>query len=1751
MSLQHITGRKRIPNFAGLTTNRDLQLRIEEAEPNLGFPTEKTLPLKSEYYQLVTYEGGDVGERYWQTAPGTAVTGISLFDEGFIVGTGSSITNLNFSGVAIAATATNFDSIGYITVTPPGNNTEILFKENDDFSTSSAFTFNKFTDSFRVGVGGSVITALGDGRVGIRSASPERQLDIIGDLKLTGRLYDTLNRPGDNTDIITRVNAGGTDGIEWISRTSFLSGAAGTTGSIQFQGDTGLLDGVVDFIYDKSNEFVGIGTTIPRARLDILSPKGTVLIGPLLRSTTSSKDNGLQFINAVGSYSNIDSAVYTEGRGRFINLGINASQVGIRTNSRVGGILRIDTRLPSDPDVSPFPLFGNTNSFVIKAVSIGDGDSSEEYNALVTNLETGNTYLSPEKGAVAIGTETISKRLNVFGYGLSNGIRIGDMQLSTFEPPSPIPSNNNFRGSPTFRNLNIDAKTNLRVIPNGNQTGQLEVFAKDYFADPTAWDNFRIFPTSTYIRLDTSSASSGTPKSISIETNVSENGAARANPNQLYLDITGNVGINTGSTTYALEVAGDIRLWEALRDNSGDGGGRDFVLQSTGGTSPRIKWTSLLSLTVGTAQQANTIRTVGVTTDKSFYLTFVDDPNTTSAQYEGLYTFEDFTINPGDSDLGSKLTFVGKSIIGNRAKISTINNIADPTRNLGLNAFRPLNIVDEDATIKIARLTDNTARDAAVDLQVWNSAGDTNVAAWDIYGGWFGFGSRNLSAGQSRTGFFISTEGNFLIGSEETLAEINAGTIIRNGRSNILQVIGNSYIDGKVGIGTSSQEYSLEVIGDALISGGIGDNNGSFGGNAQIITSQANPSSPSGRGFIWKNLTDTTVGRATSLANARNFSISGDGTSPDVSFDGTDDVDLVLTLSDVDSLVPGDYGSNSETLEVSVDSKGRVTAIQAVTIDFGTATVENANKIKTESSTGVGTHYFTFVDSDNPSGDFESVFTDNVLQYYPNINTIKLENNLATDTNSAAIWINSSSGSLLFDDGANKRISYNEGLEDFAIRAGSYYDGGNEKYITGTSDGNSGASKISFNQDGDNSEIDIKAAKTGSPGSNVTYTTGIKISSATTSITPIVNNTIDFGTNSNKWKSITATEFVGTFIGVADDSEQISIGDTFVDGKEYFLSFTGDDNTSPDFASLFTDSDLKVVQGTDTSSNEVIDLKATGSIISGSGKGGVGLAYDDSVSDAAIVFNHTRGIPDVSNNSARISFNSKSTSAPEIKFDLNKGGSVTSGSPETLDTILIIDETGILPGISSTYHLGSSSHQWDQIYATTFNGKFVGVADVAQALWIEQTPSTTGDVFLTFQQAPQNSVGAANSERLFTTDNLKFNVTQNLFTTGNINSSNINAGITTASSLKSTNDTTVGRDLEVTRNLTVDGNSILGTSGGTDTVSFNGLLATNIIPNTGIIDLGSDANPFRKVYSQEIIGISSLTDRITTRKREEGGALFLTFTDKNSTTAVASSIFTNDGLNYTPTTDRLGCPNILATTQLLCNGNSRFGNNINEDLTTFQSKIDSSIIPNGADKDLGSAAAPWRNIYADSIVGTANTVKTVEKAADTTDQYITFVDENNPVAGGPQPEQLFTNAALAYNINNSLLKIQNLDLSSNKLSRARLQNYSEYSVIPAGTIGANYNIDLDNGNFFVLRLGATTTTFSISGGITGSDSALAFTVLLRNNAAGQVVSFPDVTFPSGTIPTKTDTAGRADVWVFISPDGGTNWYGNITIFDLA
>ena len=54
---RYLSGKRKLAPLTGLSTDRHVYLSPEETEPNLGFVGEKILPLKDEYYQLVSFAG--------------------------------------------------------------------------------------------------------------------------------------------------------------------------------------------------------------------------------------------------------------------------------------------------------------------------------------------------------------------------------------------------------------------------------------------------------------------------------------------------------------------------------------------------------------------------------------------------------------------------------------------------------------------------------------------------------------------------------------------------------------------------------------------------------------------------------------------------------------------------------------------------------------------------------------------------------------------------------------------------------------------------------------------------------------------------------------------------------------------------------------------------------------------------------------------------------------------------------------------------------------------------------------------------------------------------------------------------------------------------------------------------------------------------------------------------------------------------------------------------------------------------------------------------------------------------------------------------------------------------------------------------------------------------------------------------------------------------------------------------------------
>lgn len=82
------------------------------------------------------------------------------------------------------------------------------------------------------------------------------------------------------------------------------------------------------------------------------------------------------------------------------------------------------------------------------------------------------------------------------------------------------------------------------------------------------------------------------------------------------------------------------------------------------------------------------------------------------------------------------------------------------------------------------------------------------------------------------------------------------------------------------------------------------------------------------------------AGTATALKTARNFSITGDGSAPAVSFDGTSPVALNLTLADT-TVNADTYGAAHTVAQFTVNSKGLLTNAADILIDINSSQVSD------------------------------------------------------------------------------------------------------------------------------------------------------------------------------------------------------------------------------------------------------------------------------------------------------------------------------------------------------------------------------------------------------------------------------------------------------------------------------------------------------------------------------------------------------------------------------------------------------------------------------------------------------------------------------------------------------------------------------------------------------------------------------------------------------------------------------------------
>jgi len=115
-------------------------------------------------------------------------------------------------------------------------------------------------------------------------------------------------------------------------------------------------------------------------------------------------------------------------------------------------------------------------------------------------------------------------------------------------------------------------------------------------------------------------------------------------------------------------------------------------------------------------------------------------------------------------------------------------------------------------------------------------------------------------------------------------------------------------------------------------------------------------------------------------------------------------------------------------------------------------------------------------------------------------------------------------------------------------------------------------------------------------------------------------------------------------------------------------------------------------------------------------------------------------------------------------------------------------------------------------------------------------------------------------------------------------------------------------------------------------------------------------------------------------------------------------------------------------------------------------------------------------------------------------------------------------------------------LTNKTLTNPTVTNYVE-SVVAIGTVSSSSTISLTNGTVQTATLTASTAcTFTMPTATAGK----SFILLLKQAAStgNGTATFTSVKWSSAGTPTVTATAGKMDIFSFVSD--GTNWYGSVS-----
>ncbi len=1345
---------KRTPQ-GSLSDDRYRYLDLKQAEPNLGDPAVpgETIPVGTQYQVISLLERP--GERFWIPVGGGLIPGsITIFEEGIITPPGgiSSITQLNFVGNSIKAQgfllpSGNPGTAVTITVSPPGNNGEVLFKELGDFSTSPSLVFNgsvgilTIGNGLNVGAGGTLFTIKPTGLVGINTINPTQELHVQGDLRLTGTIYDFGNQPGLADNILIKNNFGG---LTWINQSSIRAGAGGTYTNVQYHNASGLVDGANNFVYDPINSRVGIGSTLPRYLLDVL---GTVNVIGLV-TTTNLYVSGISTFNGVVNIISTQPSINTTtgslvisggvGIAQNLNVGGTLNVTGITTLNttniasltsqqlNVTGISTLNTTSTTNLTSQQLNVTGistlNTTSTTnltsqqlnvsgIATIGSLNSDNNTLQNLKVTGITTlgiaeieqtlrvfGNTTLSNTST-----TNLTSQQLNVTGISTLNTTSTtnltsqqlnvsGIATISTLSVTNTVFQSLNVTGIATISTLGVTGLTttrNLRVIGVGTFDGLLDANGG------ATIDNIQI-GISGDNEIDTSTGNltiDSAGGTTTIDDNLVVSGTSTFNGNVTLGDastdivsFTSRVGTGiTPSTNGTLDLGSSLNKWNNVYANA-------FVGAVIGNAD--------------TAAQVSVATTTGIS---SYFLTFADS-NNASRLNEFLYTDAGISYNPstdllsasnlivsGISTFEGTSTFNGNVTLGNATTdtvtfTARVNSNVLPSTNGTLDLGGTLNKWNNIyANAFIGAINGNA--DTSSQISVGTTTGilsyfltfvNSNNATRDNE---FLYTDAGISYNPSTDLLTLTNLSVTGITTLTGLLDANGAATIDNVR---IGVAGDNEIDTSTGNLILDSASGITTIDDNLIVSGIS----TFQGNVTLgdattdtVTFTARVNSnvlPSTNGTL--DLGGTLNRWSTIYATTFNGAITGNA-------------DTATKLATVRNIaITGDLSWN-----VNFDGSTNVTSIGTL-----------ANSGVTAATYGSSTTVPVFaVDA---KGRVTSVTNTGINFAAATVSQSDSVRTISNTTSNASFY-------PTFVDSNNAVAAYESLYTDAGISYNPFTD-----LLTVSNLTVSGISTFNGNTTLGDATTD-------------TVTFNARVNS---SVLPSTNGTLDLGSSLNKWNVVYSNSFVGAITGNADTATKLATARNFSitgDVDAPTVSFDGTGNVN-----LVTTLDNTGVVASTYGSSTTVPVFAVDS------KGRITSVTNTGINFAAATVSQSDSVRTISNTTSNASFyptfvdSNNAVAAYESLYtdagisynpftdllsltNLSVSGNTTLGDAAT-DTVIFTGRinSSVLPFTNGTFDLGGASNKWNNIYANTFVGAITGNADTASRLATARTITITGDL---------------------------------------------------------------------------------------------------------------------------------------------------------------------------------------------------------------------------------------------------------------------------------------------------------------------------------------------------------------------------------------------------------------------------------------